>query len=163
PSGPFPTGMVCTTSFVLGLISETVRWPLFATQTSPNPTATPAGPCPTGIVCTAWGFSSIGGRVPSPAVATPPAPCPAESAPCGGQLRQRHVAAAALRDDLEGPARLGQALQVDLSPLDVTDAVDGSGQVGDLRARQHLPRSRLAAQTGREVQRAASIAALHGH
>ena len=81
----------------------------------------------------------------------------------GGERRQGHGGVVALRDDPDDPDRLGQALQVDLSSLDVTDAVDGSGQVDDLRARQDLPRPRLAAQAGRQVERAAPVSALHGH
>ena len=50
--GPFPTGMVATSVFVWGLIWDSVRSPLLATQTASSLTAIPAGSCPTGIVST---------------------------------------------------------------------------------------------------------------
>jgi hypothetical protein len=42
--------MVCTTTFVSGLIRDTVELPPFVTQTEPAPTAMPEGSAPTGIV-----------------------------------------------------------------------------------------------------------------
>src|SRR5438270_226141 len=77
PVGPSPTGTVCATPFVFGLICETVRFPLFVTHTKPRPTATPAGPDPTVIFCTAWLVGSIRATVSSPESATQTASAPA--------------------------------------------------------------------------------------
>jgi hypothetical protein len=78
PLGPFPTVIVCTTSFSSGLMRDTVPSRPFATQTAPAPTATPAGALPTSIVSTTSLLDgSIRETVLSPAFVTQTAPSPA--------------------------------------------------------------------------------------
>ncbi len=58
--------------------------------------------------------------------------------------------------------RVGQPLEADRSPVDVGDALDLPREVRDRRAREDLGRCGDAAETRREVERAAAVAVVDG-